>query len=107
VPVRNDTAHDGLWKLNGSRQVVYGKLALTVRDRFKAVEALRDRVEAATKGEGAAAKVQESEEEVRAKKQAEYKCKTQARMEAAQQAYAEKMAKEEYEKQAAARNKRH
>jgi TusA-related sulfurtransferase len=36
VQVRNDTAKDGLWKVNGTRQVVYGKSALPARDRLKA-----------------------------------------------------------------------
>jgi hypothetical protein len=36
VPVRNDAARDGLWKINGTRQVVYAKSALSVRDRLKA-----------------------------------------------------------------------
>ena len=33
VPVRNDDRDDGLWKLNGKRQVVYAKSALSLRDR--------------------------------------------------------------------------
>jgi hypothetical protein len=36
VQVRNDTAKDGLWKVNGTRQVIYGKSALPARDRVKA-----------------------------------------------------------------------
>jgi hypothetical protein len=36
VQVRNDTAKDGLWKVNGTRQVIYGKSALPARDRLKA-----------------------------------------------------------------------
>jgi hypothetical protein len=36
VPVRNDTAKDGLWKLDGARQVIYAKASLSVRDRFSA-----------------------------------------------------------------------
>jgi hypothetical protein len=35
-PFRNDTAKDGLWKVNGARQGVYGKSALPARDRLKA-----------------------------------------------------------------------
>jgi hypothetical protein len=37
VPVRNDTADDGLWKIEGKRQVVYAKAELSLRDRFAAV----------------------------------------------------------------------
>lgn len=40
VPVRNETAVDGLWKINGKRQVVYGKSALSIRDRLSAVNEL-------------------------------------------------------------------
>lgn len=40
VPVRNDTAVDGLWKLNGRRQVVYARTSLTPRDRLMAAAAL-------------------------------------------------------------------
>jgi hypothetical protein len=36
TPVRNDAAKDGLWKLNGVRQVVYAKSDLSLRDRHKA-----------------------------------------------------------------------
>jgi Family of unknown function (DUF5906) len=36
VPVRNDAAKDGLWKINGARQVVYAKSALSLHDRLKA-----------------------------------------------------------------------
>jgi hypothetical protein len=37
VPVRNDAAKDGLWKINEARQVVYAQSALSIRDRFYAV----------------------------------------------------------------------
>jgi Family of unknown function (DUF5906) len=40
VPVRNDTAKDGLWKIYGSRQVVYVKSGLSVRDRLRAAREL-------------------------------------------------------------------
>jgi hypothetical protein len=40
VPVRNDAAKDGLWKINGARQVVYAKSDLTVRDRCTAAGTL-------------------------------------------------------------------
>jgi Family of unknown function (DUF5906) len=33
IPVRSETAKDGLWKINGARQVVYAKDSLTIRDR--------------------------------------------------------------------------
>ncbi|MFC1688267.1 primase-helicase family protein [Pseudomonadota bacterium] len=40
-PVRNGYAKDGLWKINGKRQVVYGKTALCLRDRLAAAEELK------------------------------------------------------------------
>ena len=40
VPVRNDTAKDGLWKINGSRQAVYAKSQLSIQDRFRAARKL-------------------------------------------------------------------
>jgi hypothetical protein len=36
VPVRNDGAKDGLWKLNGARQVIYARSMLAVSDRLRA-----------------------------------------------------------------------
>jgi hypothetical protein len=39
-PVRNDAAKDGLWKINGTRQVVYAKAGLTQRDRLAAAQRL-------------------------------------------------------------------
>ena len=36
VPVRNDMAGDGLWKLRGARQVIYAKSSLSMRDRLAA-----------------------------------------------------------------------
>lgn len=52
VPVRNDYAEDGLWKLSGKRQVVYARSNLSIRERFDAV---KDLVAAASNihGEGA------------------------------------------------------
>jgi hypothetical protein len=40
VSVRNDCAKDGLWKLNGKRQVVYARSALSISERFKAANNL-------------------------------------------------------------------
>jgi Family of unknown function (DUF5906) len=40
VPVRNDLADDGLWKLSGRRQAVYAKSALPIRDRHRAASKL-------------------------------------------------------------------
>jgi hypothetical protein len=40
VPVRNDAADDGLFKINKRRQVVYGRADLSVRDRHAAVTQL-------------------------------------------------------------------
>jgi hypothetical protein len=40
VPVRNDGADDGLWKINNRRQVVYAKAGLSLRDRLKAASNL-------------------------------------------------------------------
>jgi hypothetical protein len=40
VPVRSDTADDGLWKINNRRQVVYVKSAMPVSAQFKAARRL-------------------------------------------------------------------
>jgi hypothetical protein len=40
APVRNDAADDGLWAINGKRQVIYAKAALSLRDRFVAARKL-------------------------------------------------------------------
>ena len=34
APVRNDTAKDGLWVIGGKRQVVYGRLDVSVGERI-------------------------------------------------------------------------
>jgi hypothetical protein len=43
VPVRNDTANDGLWRINGRRQVIYAKDSLSVADRIRAARELTNR----------------------------------------------------------------
>jgi hypothetical protein len=40
VPVRNDTAVSGLWVINGTRQVIYAKAVLSLRDRLMAARKL-------------------------------------------------------------------
>jgi Family of unknown function (DUF5906) len=40
TPVRNDTAADGHWKIAGTRQAVYAKNSLSIRDRFAAARRL-------------------------------------------------------------------
>jgi hypothetical protein len=40
VPVRNDSAKDGLWKIHGARQAVYAKSTLSVRDQLSAARKL-------------------------------------------------------------------
>jgi hypothetical protein len=40
VQVRNDGAKDGLWKINGARQVIYAKSVLSIRDRVDAANKL-------------------------------------------------------------------
>jgi len=40
VAVRNECAHDGLWKVSGRRQVVYASKALAARDRVAAASSL-------------------------------------------------------------------
>lgn len=40
TPVRNDSAKDGLWRIQGRRQAVYGPKRLTIRDRIGAASAL-------------------------------------------------------------------
>ncbi|MBK8306171.1 MAG: hypothetical protein IPL00_03340 [Gammaproteobacteria bacterium] len=39
-PIRNDLAKDGLWKIDGKRQVVYARRELPLRDRMKAAQQL-------------------------------------------------------------------
>jgi Family of unknown function (DUF5906) len=43
VRVRNDTAKDGLWKINGRRQVIYAMDSLSVADRIRAARELTNR----------------------------------------------------------------
>jgi hypothetical protein len=40
VPVRNDASSQGLWVINGTRQAIYAKDTLSIRDRFKAASSL-------------------------------------------------------------------
>lgn len=40
IPVRNEYAQDGLWKVKGKRQVIYVKSDLSVRDRIAAADDL-------------------------------------------------------------------
>ncbi|MGY8682461.1 primase-helicase family protein [Bradyrhizobium sp. UFLA05-153] len=40
VPVRNDAAKDGLWKIKGARQVVYAKASMSVSERLSAAQRL-------------------------------------------------------------------
>jgi hypothetical protein len=40
VAVRNDTAKDGLWVINGARQAIYAKSSLSIHDRIKAARQL-------------------------------------------------------------------
>jgi hypothetical protein len=40
VPVRNDAADDGLWKINEKRQVIYAKSALSIAERLRAARNL-------------------------------------------------------------------
>ena len=42
VPVRNDAAASGLWVINKTRQVVYAKASLSVRDRLTAARKLTE-----------------------------------------------------------------
>ena len=42
VPVRNGDAKDGFWKIRGARQVVYGKSAVSISDRFRAARKLTE-----------------------------------------------------------------
>jgi hypothetical protein len=43
VPVSNLDARDRLWKINGARQVIYGKSDLSAQERMKAVKRLMER----------------------------------------------------------------
>jgi hypothetical protein len=40
VPVRNDVAQDGLWRVSGSRQVIYAKHDLSLHDQIEAANRL-------------------------------------------------------------------
>jgi hypothetical protein len=40
VPIRHETSDRGFWKIDGVRQVVYAKAALSIRDRFAAAKRL-------------------------------------------------------------------
>jgi Family of unknown function (DUF5906) len=40
VPVRNDGAKDGLWKVAGARKVIYARATLSIRDQIKAASGL-------------------------------------------------------------------
>ena len=40
VPVRNDAATDGLFKINDRRQVIYAKSTLSIADQLKAASKL-------------------------------------------------------------------
>jgi hypothetical protein len=40
VPIRNDDADDGLWRIEGKRQVIYAQQILSIRDRIMAARAL-------------------------------------------------------------------
>jgi hypothetical protein len=40
APVRNDAAKDGLWRIHGKRQAVYGRDDLSIGDRMKAATIL-------------------------------------------------------------------
>jgi Family of unknown function (DUF5906) len=42
VPVRNDYASDGLWKLSGRRQAIYAKSTLSIADRLRAAKTLSE-----------------------------------------------------------------
>jgi hypothetical protein len=41
APVRNSGAQDGLWKIKGSRQVVYARSDMSIRDRMAAAMSLK------------------------------------------------------------------
>ena len=41
VPVRNPDARDGQWKIKGTRQTVYARQTLSLREQIAAAEALR------------------------------------------------------------------
>lgn len=40
VPIRNDAAQDGLWKVRGKRCAIYARHSLALRDRYAAAEQL-------------------------------------------------------------------
>jgi hypothetical protein len=42
APIRNPDAADGLWRINGRRQVVYARNGLTTQEKIKAAKDLAD-----------------------------------------------------------------
>jgi hypothetical protein len=40
VPVLNDGAKDGLWKVGGVRQVIYARAELSIQDRLEEAKKL-------------------------------------------------------------------
>ncbi len=40
VPIRNDASKQGLWIINDTRQAIYAKTTLSIRDRLKAAKQL-------------------------------------------------------------------
>ena len=50
VPVRNDAAQDGLWKIKGARQAVYGRAGMSLSERLKAAQSLTGTLKPKPKG---------------------------------------------------------
>jgi len=40
LPIRNDAAKDGMWKIEGKRQAIYARSDLSVADQLQAPRAL-------------------------------------------------------------------
>jgi hypothetical protein len=55
VPVRNEAADDGLWRMNGKRQAVYARAELSLHDQLAAVRSLSGVKESELWGEDAQA----------------------------------------------------
>jgi len=49
LAVRNLDSKEGIWRVGGQRQVIYGKADLTTGDRYRAAEALKRRADDAVK----------------------------------------------------------
>jgi hypothetical protein len=118
IPVRNPDADSGLWRLDGTRQVLYAQVALTPAERLAAAKELRDDVDKAAKKREADKAAAEKEKEKHAAEKAAankaevqkcraeiQKCRAEVQKAAAQKAAAQKAAAQKAAAQKAAAQK--